>query len=103
MVENHSSVVPPHVRPERRAPSIFSVLQTESIFPPEKFLIAVAIWLYFVLFALFRMGVKPVMMLNTHRENELKAIMKRVEPKVYFTSNFVLGTDFAEIAKNVIT
>lgn len=29
--------------------------------------------------------------------------MKRVEPKVYFTSNFVLGTDFAEIAKNVIT
>lgn len=56
-----------------------------------------------VLFALFRMGVKPVMMLNTHRENELKAIMKRVEPKVYFTSNFVLGTDFAEIAKNVIT
>ncbi|WP_419091323.1 AMP-binding protein [Waltera sp.] len=56
-----------------------------------------------VLFALFRMGVKPVMMLNIHRENELKAIMKRVEPKIYFTSNFVLGTDFAEIAKNVIT
>ena len=56
-----------------------------------------------VLFALFRMGVKPVMMLNTHRENELKPIMKRVEPKVYFTSNFVLGTDLAEIAKNVIT
>lgn len=55
-----------------------------------------------VLFALFRMGVKPVMMLNTHRENELKAIMKSVEPKVYFTSNFVLGTDFAEIAMNVI-
>ncbi|MBQ7433949.1 MAG: AMP-binding protein [Lachnospiraceae bacterium] len=55
-----------------------------------------------VLFALFRMGVKPVMMLNTHRENELKAIMERIEPKVYFTSNFVLGTDFTEIAKSVI-
>lgn len=43
-----------------------------------------------ILFALFRMGVKPVMMLNTHRENELIAIMKKVEPKVYFTSNIVL-------------
>lgn len=55
-----------------------------------------------VLFTLFRMGVKPVMMLNTHRENELKVIMERVEPKIYFTSNFVLGTDFREIAANVI-
>ena len=54
-----------------------------------------------VLFALFRMGVKPVMMLNTHRENELEAIIKKVEPKVYFTSNIVLGTDFTEIAMNV--
>lgn len=55
-----------------------------------------------VLFALLRMGVKPVLMLNTHRENELGAIMERVEPKVYFTGNYVLGTDFTEIARNVI-
>lgn len=55
-----------------------------------------------ILFALFRMGVKPVMMLNTHRENELKTIMKSVEPKVYFTSNFVLGVNFAEMAKNAV-
>ncbi len=31
-----------------------------------------------VLFALFRMGVKPVMMLNTHRENELKPVQLSV-------------------------
>lgn len=55
-----------------------------------------------VLFALLRMGVKPVMMLNTHRENEIKAIMKVIEPRVYFTSNFVLGTDFAQIAANAV-
>ena len=56
-----------------------------------------------ILFALFRMGVKPVMMLNTHRENEITAIMNVVEPKVYFVSNDVMGTDFSEIAVNVIS
>ena len=55
-----------------------------------------------VLFALFRMGVKPVMMLNTHRESEISAIIRVVEPKVYFTSNDVLGTDFSKIAVNAV-
>lgn len=52
-------------------------------------------------FALVRMGIRPVLLLPTHRENELRAIAAKMKPKALISSNEVLGTDYAAMGEKV--
>ncbi|MCR8746646.1 (2,3-dihydroxybenzoyl)adenylate synthase [Romboutsia lituseburensis] len=53
-------------------------------------------------FAMFKIGVIPIMALPAHREIELKGIIKKSQAKAYIINNKYLGYDFLKLAKGLI-
>ena len=53
------------------------------------------------LFALYKLGVKPVLVLPAHREAELNSIMETAAPKVYIIPDKYMGYEYLPLAKKL--
>lgn len=54
-----------------------------------------------VLFALFQLGVPPVLLLPTHRSGEIKSICNLVHPAAYITTNDLMGFDCMQMFEGI--
>lgn len=54
-----------------------------------------------VLFACLQIGIRPVLVLPTHRENEVRAFAKLLAPKAYITTDKYMGYDYCALALKV--
>lgn len=54
------------------------------------------------LFACFRLGLLPILLTPTHRENEILSLTKLAEPVAYFCASTYLATDYRELTRTVM-
>lgn len=54
-----------------------------------------------ILFAMFKIGIIPVLSLPAHRENEIKGIIEKSEAKAYISKDKYLGFSYVDMIKKI--
>ena len=54
-----------------------------------------------IAFAMFKVGIIPVLSLPAHRENEIKGIIEKSEAKAYISKDKYLGFSYADMIRDI--